>query len=147
MTHDERRIHARIESDLPCAVASDEGSNTGRLRNLSYGGGLLSQLELPSAGHWELSLQYASPQRITVSTDTGTGWRLVRPQRPPGALGWASRLRRGTRRPCARGPPPGRRDDRAQERVRYGPFLTGRVRSWEVGWNAPNGVRRTLPPQ
>lgn len=36
-----------------------------------------AQLRLPSAGRWELSLQYASPQRITVSTDTGTGWRLV----------------------------------------------------------------------
>ena len=36
-----------------------------------------ARLALPSAGRWELSLQYASPQRITVSTDTGTGWRLV----------------------------------------------------------------------
>jgi hypothetical protein len=36
-----------------------------------------AQLRLPSAGRWELSLQYASPQRITVSTDTGTGWRLA----------------------------------------------------------------------
>lgn len=36
-----------------------------------------AQLRLPSAGRWELSMQYASPQRITVSTDTGTGWRVV----------------------------------------------------------------------
>ena len=36
-----------------------------------------AQLRLPSAGRWELSMQYTSPQRITVSTDSGTGWRLV----------------------------------------------------------------------
>jgi hypothetical protein len=36
-----------------------------------------AQLALPSAGRWELSLQYASPQPLTVSTDTGHGWRLA----------------------------------------------------------------------
>jgi hypothetical protein len=35
-----------------------------------------AQLRLPAAGRWELSLQYASPQVLTVSTDTGRGWRM-----------------------------------------------------------------------
>ncbi|MEA2272037.1 MAG: hypothetical protein QOI98_745 [Solirubrobacteraceae bacterium] len=35
-----------------------------------------AQLALPSAGRWELSMQYASPQVLTVSTNTGKGWRL-----------------------------------------------------------------------
>lgn len=35
-------------------------------------------LKLPSAGRWELSMQYASPQVLTVSDATGTSrWRLV----------------------------------------------------------------------
>ncbi|CAN5140772.1 hypothetical protein BH20ACT16_BH20ACT16_00630 [soil metagenome] len=36
-----------------------------------------ARLALPSAGRWESSLQYASPQILTVSADTGTGWRLA----------------------------------------------------------------------
>jgi hypothetical protein len=35
-----------------------------------------AQLKLPSSGRWELSMQYASPQVLTVSTNTGQGWRL-----------------------------------------------------------------------
>jgi hypothetical protein len=35
-----------------------------------------AQIALPSAGRWELSIQYASPQILTVSTATGQGWSL-----------------------------------------------------------------------
>ena len=35
-----------------------------------------ARLALPSAGRWEISMQYASPQVLTVSTSTGQGWRL-----------------------------------------------------------------------
>jgi hypothetical protein len=35
-----------------------------------------AQLALPAAGRWEISMQYASPQVLTVSTSTGQGWRL-----------------------------------------------------------------------
>jgi hypothetical protein len=35
-----------------------------------------AELRLPSAGRWELSLQYASPQVLTLSTNTGQGWRM-----------------------------------------------------------------------
>ena len=36
-----------------------------------------AQLRLPSAGRWELSMQYASPQRMTISDGAGAGWRMV----------------------------------------------------------------------
>ena len=35
-----------------------------------------ARLALPSAGRWEISIQYASPQALTVSTVTGQRWRL-----------------------------------------------------------------------
>jgi hypothetical protein len=37
---------------------------------------IAARLALPSAGRWELSMQYASPQVLTVSTSTGQGWRM-----------------------------------------------------------------------
>ena len=44
---------------------------------MGAGATVITQLRLPSAGRWELSMQYVSPQRVIVSADTGTGWRLV----------------------------------------------------------------------
>jgi hypothetical protein len=35
-----------------------------------------ARLELPSAGHWEISLQYVSPQVVSIFTDAGVAWRV-----------------------------------------------------------------------
>ena len=43
---------------------------------IGAGSAVAAPITLPSAGRWEISLQYSSPQVLTVSTDTGVGWRL-----------------------------------------------------------------------
>jgi hypothetical protein len=43
---------------------------------MGAGASVAAELRLPSAGRWEISLQYTSPQVLRLSTSTGQGWLL-----------------------------------------------------------------------
>jgi hypothetical protein len=64
-----RRDGEALVRPAPVVVQAPPGTGAGY--------SVASQLRLPAAGRWELSLQYASPQALTVSASTGQGWRLA----------------------------------------------------------------------
>jgi len=63
-----RREGTALVRPAPVVVQAPPGMGAGVSVN--------ARLTLPSAGRWQLSMQYASPQVLTISTNTGLGWRL-----------------------------------------------------------------------
>lgn len=63
-----RRRGRALVRPAPVVVQAPQG--------MGAGAQVPAQLKLPSAGRWELSLQYASPQVLSVFSDAGAAWRL-----------------------------------------------------------------------